>query len=108
MITQGIRTKPVPGAQIDWTHPLSRNLAACWLFNDGNGARVTDLCGRYHGTIPNSTNKYGWIGSRSGIGLNIPNVSARLTIPTLTTTTTFSIELWLNVAAFTNSYGVVL
>src|SRR3990167_7234439 len=30
-------TKPVVGAQIDWSHPLARGLAICVLLNEGGG-----------------------------------------------------------------------
>jgi hypothetical protein len=37
--------KPPVGTTIDWTHPLSRGLVGCWLFNEGAGAILNNLCG---------------------------------------------------------------
>lgn len=31
------RIKPGPGVCIDWSHPLAKGLAGCWLFNEGGG-----------------------------------------------------------------------
>lgn len=35
--------KPPLGSRIDWSHPLSRGLVGCWIFNEGMGNRVNDL-----------------------------------------------------------------
>jgi hypothetical protein len=46
------RVKPPLGAAgVDWSHPLARDLVALWLFNEGGGEIVTDLCARHHGKI---------------------------------------------------------
>jgi hypothetical protein len=39
--------KPIGKVRIDWEHPLSRGLIACWVFQDES---FKDLCGNYHGT----------------------------------------------------------
>lgn len=53
MIPKGA-TKPPPGAQVDWGHPLSRGLAECWLFN-AQGRPVPLIGGQGRaGTYPSS------------------------------------------------------
>ncbi|MGB2865515.1 MAG: LamG domain-containing protein [Sedimentisphaerales bacterium] len=39
--------KPIRALQIDWSHPLTRGLAGCWLINEATGETVTD-CGPRH------------------------------------------------------------
>jgi len=39
------QTKPLPGAQIDWGHPLAQGLVGCWLMNEGAGQGFADLVG---------------------------------------------------------------
>ncbi len=41
---QYINRKPPAGAKINWTHPLTQKLVACWLFNE-RGYRINDLAG---------------------------------------------------------------
>lgn len=54
-------TKPLPGARVDWGHPLARGLVGCWLFNEGGGTRV-----RNHGSwgpaydATSTTTTQGW------------------------------------------------
>lgn len=38
-------TKPPPGTQINWGHPLSRGLVGAWFFNEGAGSQVWDYSG---------------------------------------------------------------
>lgn len=62
------RRKPVFGTiEIDWAHPLSMNLVACWVMNS-NGGLVLDLVGSNSGTITDPTNTKWAIGSE-GLGL---------------------------------------
>ena len=44
-------TKPPPGAQIDWGHPLARGLVGCWLFNEAGGIRANGLAAANHGLL---------------------------------------------------------
>ena len=39
----GYISKPLPGCFVDWTHPLSRGLVGCWLFNEHAGQAFADL-----------------------------------------------------------------
>ncbi len=46
------RTKPPPGATVDYGHPLVTGLVGCWLLNEGAGANAFDLSPRrYNGTL---------------------------------------------------------
>jgi len=37
--------KPIKAIQLNKSHPLSRGLVGCWLFNEGTGNKVFDLSG---------------------------------------------------------------
>lgn len=46
--------KPIRGVQINKTHPLSKGLVGCWLFNEATGETVFDLSGNgNNGTLEN-------------------------------------------------------
>lgn len=48
--------KPFRGIQLNKTHPLSRGLVGCWLFNEGTGNKVFDLSGKWNpGTLQGDT-----------------------------------------------------
>ncbi len=56
--------KPLRGTQLNRTHPLSRSLDLCWLFNEGAGAKVLDLSGNgYIGTLQGAPS---WAAGRFG------------------------------------------
>jgi len=61
--------KPRPGCKIDPTHPLSRGLVGCWLFNEGVGSRLTDYSGYGNHGILTNMNANDWVGSLHGCGL---------------------------------------
>lgn len=44
--------KPLPGAQLNTSHPLAQGLVGCWLMNEGSGKNVHDYSGQNNeGTI---------------------------------------------------------
>lgn len=46
--------KPLPGIQLNCSHPLAKGLVGCWLFNEGSGIRAYDLSPyKNHGTLKN-------------------------------------------------------
>ena len=51
--------KPLYRGEIDWKHPLSKNLQACWLFNEGHGNSTFDL-------VKNATLRFNGLASYSG------------------------------------------
>lgn len=64
-------TKPPLGSVIDWSHPLSKGIVGCWLFNEGQGDKVNDISGnKNHGTLTNfshpATTTSGWNPGRFG------------------------------------------
>ena len=66
--------KPPRGAQLDKSHPLSRGLVGCWLFNERTGNKAFDLSGNANrGTLTNMasppTAVSGWCPSKFGGGL---------------------------------------
>jgi hypothetical protein len=64
------QTKPPDGVPVDWGHPLSRGLVACWLFNQGAGRLAPNLAGG-RGNTDGFFTTFGadgpqWIGSPYG------------------------------------------
>jgi len=48
--------KPTRGIRLNKSHPISRGLVGCWLFNEGSGYKVSDLSGNGHtGTLQANT-----------------------------------------------------
>jgi hypothetical protein len=49
---QILTNRPLPGARLNMSHPLTKGLVGCWLLNEGGGLRALDLSPyRYHGTL---------------------------------------------------------
>lgn len=68
---KNLLAKPAPAhSQINWQHPLSRGLQACWLLGEGGGTKAYDCVGLYHGTIT-GTNADAWGGGRNGKALRL-------------------------------------
>lgn len=70
--------KPLPTekVEIDWSHPLSANLAACWLMHEAGGLRVTDIASKkYHGALINPAGRSAGPG---GIGIDFNGTSTRV------------------------------
>ena len=66
--------KPLPGAQLNMSHPLSVGLVAAYLFNEGAGNKAHDYSGQGNtGTLTNmanpSTSTSGWVGGPHGAAL---------------------------------------
>lgn len=100
-------TKPLPGAQINPAHPLSRGLVGCWLFNEGSGSRANDISGNgNHGTLtnmsPNAQNS-GWGGSKFGGGLCFDGTGDQVQTTAAVTTRNLSVVGW---ARLNNPDGV--
>jgi hypothetical protein len=52
--------KPPLGSQINWSHPLSKGLVACYLMNEGSGDKIYDLSGNNNvGTLIGMNNTTG-------------------------------------------------
>jgi len=61
-------TKPLPGARVNWGHPLAESLIGCWNFNEGSGARAFDATGKYgDGNLLATTGKPTWERGQHGI-----------------------------------------
>ena len=43
--------KPIRGIRLNKSHPLTRGLVGCWLFNEGSGNKVYDLSGNGNDAI---------------------------------------------------------
>ena len=66
----GHYTKPPPGAEIDWGHPLARGLVGCLLFNEGSGIGVNNLVDGRNASIGNTPGAT-WRGQ----GVHIPDLA---------------------------------
>lgn len=63
-------TKPRPGQQLDWSHPLARDLVARYLFNEGNGTVLSNLVGKFHAALNGMDPPTDWVGSGRGGALD--------------------------------------
>ncbi len=55
------RLKPLRAVQVNWSHPLARGLAGCWLLNEAAGEKVSDYgLRRKHGAFQYSTTAPLW------------------------------------------------
>lgn len=71
-------SKPPRGAVLNRAHPLARGLVSCWLFNEGNGLLVNDLCRSYDGTASGIDSINDWVPTPYGTGLNLDGVDAEI------------------------------
>ena len=62
-------TKPPLGAEVDWAHPINRDLVGCWLLNEGMGTRATDIA---YGEVARPIAAYAW---REGLRLQGGNAA---------------------------------
>lgn len=61
------RLKPLRGLQVNWSHPLARGLASCWLLNEAAGETVADHgLRRQHGDFQYSTTAPLWKPGKHG------------------------------------------
>lgn len=72
MATTPWTSKPPLGAQINWNHPLSRGLVACFLMNEGGGVKVIDLVGKYPFVLSGGAT---WKSNNKGIGINFDGIN---------------------------------
>lgn len=71
---QHLREKPRPGAKINFSHPLARGLAGCWLMN-GQGWREWDYSPyKNHGTLAGFTDPIHTLSQRSSEGINLNGI----------------------------------
>lgn len=106
------KKKPPPGAKLNWSHPLTNGLYACWLFNEQAGLTAHDSCGRGSNTvrIPSGVNYYSYPG-RTGpcMAAYLPTSTSRASLLTaITSGTTFTIEAWVWPRTFTTTYEAIL
>jgi hypothetical protein len=74
-IGRAVPDKPICGSKIDWTHPFSRNLVGCWLFNERAGSSLNNLARQSPiGSIAGDTHSW----ATDGIGLTLVDNSSQL------------------------------
>jgi hypothetical protein len=67
------------GTQIDWGHPLSKELIGIWLFNENMGDEVGDISGYdYTGTLTNMSPAVDWVGGKDGYALDFDGADDHL------------------------------
>ena len=64
--------KPVRAMQLNKSHPLSRGLSACWLFNEGCGEQLSDLSGNRF-NIPVAGGTPEWTSGQNGSAMYFNN-----------------------------------
>lgn len=70
--------KPLPGAQLDRSHPLAQGLLGCWLMNEGSGLSVYDYSGNdNHGVLTNGPT---WVAGPDGGALSFDGVNDRIRV----------------------------
>lgn len=63
--------KPMLGRQVDWSHPLAKDLVGLWLMNEGTGVAVADLSGNGHvGTLTGTAPA--WTAGSLGYAVDLP------------------------------------
>src|SRR4051812_47040710 len=66
--------KPPVGTQINWGHPLAKDLVGCWLFNEGGGASFINLANNSDFILLSGDASIG--SDTCGIGLKSPSSSS--------------------------------
>lgn len=62
----GLYTKPPPGVQINWLHPITNQLEWLWLLNEGSGNRVFD---KIKGNTGSFVNAPLWLPNKAGLAI---------------------------------------
>ena len=71
-----IITKPQPGIQINWMHPLARELRGCWLFNEKAGSKLADVStNNFTGTLTDMDPSTDWVGGINGSALDFDDTN---------------------------------
>lgn len=89
-------SKPPIGSNINWEHPLSKGLVACFLMNEGGGRIVKDIVRKNDGILP--TTGITWGAKPSGIVLNFTatnNIDLGTPV-VLRPTIPFSVTAWVS------------
>jgi len=110
---QVLTNKPLFGAQLDFSHPLTKGLVGCWLLND-NGYRAYDSSGyNNHGILTNFTSPTYSLGQRSSQGVKLDGINdyvycgnnASVDI----TGSVITLEAWVNLRARTDpTYNTII
>lgn len=96
--------KPPTGASVDWSHHLSRGLAAFWLFNEGAGNIIKDVALKNNGVASGGPL---WVSGKNGSALSLVSSPSddKVTVPgtsSLNITGAITISAYIKTGA---SYG---
>jgi hypothetical protein len=85
--------KPPPGSRVDWTDPSTKGLTNCWLFNEGAGRIVADICNKSKPAAFSGTPVWspGIFGSYC---VDLDGSTAMISTPVTLGVGAFSISLW--------------
>lgn len=107
-------TKPLPGVLPDYGNRINRGIVGWYLFNEGGGLRINNICGmnsRQSGTLLNGPK---WVGSNHGGGLYFDGVDDNIKVLDSQSDSFFdspslTYVAWINPSAFSDDYaGVVI
>jgi len=106
MNRQPLITKPRPGVQVDWGHPLNRGKVAWYLMNEGGGGAIYDTTKKssYAALISGAT----WSGSPTGGGLKFDGTDDYVNIGTAFQDTVdynkpFSLVFWFDFHTYSST-----
>lgn len=81
--------------QINYGHPESEGIIACYPFFEGGGTKLQDVSGRNnHGTLINMVSVDDWIRTPYGWGLDFDGTNDHITIPMALTKPPLTISAW--------------
>lgn len=100
-------SKPLLGAQMDWSHELAQNLIAQFLMNEGGGSAV--YSGVDQTSLPLASGN-AWTGGRDGSALSFSGTSSVMSASSTSsldqTTNSFSVEAWFRTPTTATSQGL--
>jgi hypothetical protein len=85
--------KPPPGSRLDWADPSTKGLTNYWLFNEGAGRIVADLCNKSKPAAFSGTPVWS-PGIHGGYCVTLDGSTAMIATPVTLGQTVFSISLW--------------
>lgn len=100
------KMKPPQSARLNTGNPLADKLVACYLFNEGSGAKVFDSSGRgHHGTL---TGGFTWTVGKYGRAVELDGTDGHIVIADSDDfspeRSPFSISAWVYMTDATNFY----
>ncbi len=70
--------RPPLQSRVNWQHPISRGLVACYLMNEGGGNQIFDIAGNYTGVFRNILS---WVADQDGPAIYFDGTNTSITLP---------------------------